>query len=86
MTPHEMILEIIKIQGKLSRFGIGVHEHYHETLNEVIEVLKQMEKIQSIADEYKEDYENWGLGKSCTSFHKVMEIIGRDEIPKLSER
>lgn len=47
MTNKELILTIIEIQGKLTRYGMGVHEHWHETLNEVIDRLKMQRDCQN---------------------------------------
>ena len=41
-TNKELILTIIEIQGFLERYGKS-HTNWHETLNEVIERLEQLE-------------------------------------------
>lgn len=41
-TNKELILTLIDIQGYLSRYGKS-HTNWHETLNEVIERLEQVE-------------------------------------------
>ena len=52
-TNTELVSDIIGIQGKLQRSGIGIHEHYHEALNEIRARLEAIEDARTkMCDEY----------------------------------
>lgn len=45
MSNKELIMTIIEIQGFLSRYG-KTHTNWHETLNETIDKLSQVDKLE----------------------------------------
>lgn len=51
-TNTELVSDIIRIQGKLQRFGSGIHEHWHEALNEIRYRLEAVEDVRiKVCDE-----------------------------------
>lgn len=57
MSNKELILTIIEIQGFLSRYG-KTHTNWHEALNETIDKLSQVDKLDLIEKKYAEPQES----------------------------
>ena len=52
-TNKDLSLTIIDIQSKLQRFGAGIHEHWHEQLNEIRYRLEAVDEVKAkICDHY----------------------------------
>ncbi len=70
-TNEELILTIINIQAHLQRYGES-HTNWHETLNEVIDRLKEKT---SVLDEMKSEIER--LPITDTAVRLVTEVIDK---------
>lgn len=57
MSNKELILTIIEIQGFLSRYG-KTHTNWHDVLNETIDKLSQIDKLELIEKKYAEPQES----------------------------